>query len=77
MSCCPPHPLPAVLGVLVSSTSQLAGAVAAGTVAAGSAVALIAVSAWLISRAAEQPRSGPFQDGHRKIKHTYVAGVIQ
>jgi phenylacetate-CoA ligase len=23
------------------------------------------------------PETGPFQDGHRKIKHTYVAGVIQ
>jgi phenylacetate-CoA ligase len=22
-------------------------------------------------------QTGPFQDGHRKIKHTYVAGVIQ
>jgi hypothetical protein len=22
-------------------------------------------------------RTGPFEDGHRKIKHTYVAGVIQ
>ena len=22
-------------------------------------------------------QTGPFQDGHKKIKHTYVAGVIQ
>jgi hypothetical protein len=22
-------------------------------------------------------QTGPFQGGHRKIKHTYVAGVIQ
>lgn len=44
-----------VVAALDPSPARVAGAVAAGSAALGSAVALTAVSAWLISRAAEHP----------------------
>ena len=47
--------LRATLVVLAPSKSRTTAAVAAGATALGSAVALIAVSAWLISRAAQHP----------------------
>lgn len=51
----PRGPLLRVLRVLDPAPLRVAGAVAAGAAALGSAVALTAVSAWLVSRAAQHP----------------------
>jgi ATP-binding cassette subfamily C protein CydC len=51
----PTHALRATLAVLAPSKLRLTVAVASGGAALGSAVALTAVSAWLISRAAQHP----------------------
>jgi thiol reductant ABC exporter CydC subunit len=50
-----PSPLRRVLGLARPARGRFAGAVLTGTLALGAGVALMATSAWLISRAAQQP----------------------